>query len=154
MSKPTWPYTLLFWASAIFLGLMVAIILLGGRANFGIQPDTRRISDLQQVTGALELYREKSGHYPIFIGEENWPNLTKTLISAQIGVTRLPQDPVSPRKTYEYSSSPDGQHYVLRAILDDRENLQLKESARGIIFGINCGSKTALDGKGEYCITY
>lgn len=112
--------------------------------------DTRRITDLRKVQGYLEVYYTRYRQYP----SENWTNMESVLVTANIGVRALPDDP-SASKNYNYATDASLQTYVLMATLDDANNAALKESDEvdGSVFGIDCGSGNP-ESPANYCIQF
>jgi len=76
--------------------------------------DAKRKADLEQVRGALEMYRSNStdGKYPA----GNWNNLS-VLTGSPKYIQSLPADPKNPTYIYYYNSS-DGLDYTLAAQLE------------------------------------
>ena len=76
--------------------------------------DAKRKTDLEQIRGALEMYRSNStdGKYPT----GNWSNLS-VLTGSPKYIQSLPTDPKNPTYVYYYSSS-DGLDYTLAAQLE------------------------------------
>ncbi len=115
--------------------------------------DTKRISELQALQVALELYRDDTGHYPnngasgtfagCWKGTANWiPDGTNYDWSTGY-ISKQPQDPADiccwpwgncgtagTPGTYEYWSN--GLHYLLAARLEDTGNINRSE-VTGII---------------------
>jgi len=68
--------------------------------------DAKRLSDVEQIRAALEMYRADCGTYPgtISFGE----SLTSSCTGATITYMQtVPQDPKSPTRSYDYSGSDD-----------------------------------------------
>lgn len=110
--------------------------------------DTRRVGDLKNVQGYMEIYQNKCGHYPGdkdcgIINPSTWADLG-TSLTGIIDSSRFPKDPVS-SDTYSYWT--DGSNYVLGATLQTNSQSILKNSYTGSDFGSSC-DKLAL----KYCI--
>ncbi len=110
--------------------------------------DTRRVGDLKNVQGYLEIYYNRCGHYPGdkdcgAINPSTWTDLG-TSLTGIIDPSRFPKDPVS---SAIYSYWTDGSNYVLGATLQTNSQSILKESYIGSDFGSSC-DKTTL----KYCI--
>lgn len=116
--------------------------------------DTRRVGDLKNIQGYIEIYYNKCGHYP---GDKDcaattptWAEL-KTALTGIIDPSRFPNDPVSSATYYySYSPSPDGSNYVLGAKLQTNSQSILKEGYDGKDgngYGSNCDKTASM-----YCI--
>ena len=131
-------FTLIEVLIVVFIiGLLASVVLVGLGAFRQRGRDARRIADLRSTQNALELYYSKSGVYP---QTSSWAALESELINASIGVNNIPNDPSGGSAVYQYAS--DGQSYVLRADLEDKNNQALKEDSDGAdVLGVNCGSE-------------
>ena len=128
------------------IGLLASMIMVGLSSSRTKGRDARRIADLKEVQNGLEIYYMKFGKYPT--GMADWQDL-KTALS-QTGISQVPSDPTNsdddPTATYHYGyySSQDGQHYVLSAVLEDKNNSILNNDLdNGNFYGINltgCGT--------------
>jgi prepilin-type N-terminal cleavage/methylation domain-containing protein len=129
------------------IGILASALLVslgGARAS---ARDARRISDLKQVQGALELFYSKNGQYP---ADSDWVTLTTAIAGAGIGITKLPQDPQEATgATYTYASNGTLQSYVLRAVLEG-DNPALDNDVDGNPEGENCEDSVA---PFQYCIS-
>ena len=136
------------------IGLLASVVLVGLGSFRSRGRDTRRIADLRATQNGLELYYTKNGKYP---ADENWSELEKTLRTANIGVVKISHDPSSRGSEFEYAydTSDDLQSYVLRAQLEDGQNVALKESYHGevVIPGISIDC-TNTPTKPYYCIQF
>lgn len=148
--------------------IVVAIIgILASVALVGLGPvqrsgrDARRISDLRQTQGAIEIYYNKCGYYPgsvqmdstcnAFQTINTWAALTDTLTGSKIGVTKIPNDPTAGR-SYSYGVASDGSSYVIGARLENLNNNALNDDIDGTVQGVDCGS----GGSGSdnlYCVS-
>jgi type II secretory pathway pseudopilin PulG len=102
--------------------------------------DARRISDLQQIKLALELYRDENGSYP--------PTLEGQYLVEPGYLSTLPTDP-STSASYRYNQIENGAQYHLGAtIYTDMEALQedADYTSQGRSGTINGGDDTACDG--------
>ena len=99
------------------IGILASALLVSFGGARQSARDARRLSDLRQVQAALELYFNKSGNYPLGVMGSSWGSLETTLTTAGIGVTRIPNDPVTGRN-YRYASFNTEQQYILGAGLD------------------------------------
>ena len=124
------------------IGLLSAMVLVGLSGVRAQGRDTRRVADLRNTQNALEIYFNKENAYPT---QADWVSLETELVSADIGVKRIPRDPLSPRYTYEYSASADRLHYVLKATLEGADNSALRDDVDGSVYGLDCADPS-------YCI--
>ncbi len=119
------------------IGILASILLVSLGGARAAARDARRIADLRQVQGALELYYNKCGKYPGNSGAlcdipsgitdpdngndiAGWSQFSQQLILAGIGITAIPVDPTN-SATYRYQydlDTSDGQKYVLGATLE------------------------------------
>jgi len=108
------------------IGLLSSMILVGLQGVRAQGRDTRRVSDMRNMQNALELYFNKNTTYPVGSG---WSVLGTAL--PDVGVKKLSIDPLN-RAPYQYTyvSSPDGLHYVLKAVLEDINSSALKDSLK------------------------
>jgi prepilin-type N-terminal cleavage/methylation domain-containing protein len=138
------------------IGILASVVVIGIGPAQQRARDSRRASDLKQIQTSIELYYNKNGAYPTggTDGEMSWADFTAAIVAANIGVNKLPTDPVS-ANTYEYGAAGNGTTYVLKATLEQvNDNLQ-KTSLRGNpLYGLDCGSgvNTTDDDKKKYCV--
>ena len=92
----------------------------------GIQRDTQRQADLNDLQKALEAYKTKTGAYPKVTGVVQ-TGASADLITAMVPtyMSKLPVDPLKDTYWYEYSS--DGTAYALHAFAEDATNAQAKK---------------------------
>jgi len=130
------------------IGILASALLvsLGGARRAA--RDARRISDLRQVQGALELYFTKTGQYPIVSNWTGTGSLEDVIKNAGIGINTLPH---APTQGPEYAYGSDGTEYVLRAILEQDNQVLDNDVDGGNVFGVSCGD--AQDSALEYCIS-
>jgi len=139
------------------IGLLASMIMVGLSSSRTKGRDARRIADLKEVQNGLEIYYMKSGSYPTNITK--WADFVTALKS--VGITQVPNDPTNPTndttKTYYYSyySTTDGQHYVLGAVLEDKNNSILDNDIDDSVFNgmilTNCGTGGA-GSDAVYCV--
>ena len=141
-------FTLIEVLIVIFIiGLLASVILVGLGAFRQRGRDTRRIADLRSVQNGLELYYSKTGYYP---PPSDWSGVQNELVNAGIGIENIPSDP-DRAHSYEYAS--DGQSYVLKAVLEDKNNSVLREDVDGMQFNsVDCGPASEDDR--FYCIKF
>ncbi|OGY64756.1 MAG: hypothetical protein A3J53_02595 [Candidatus Harrisonbacteria bacterium RIFCSPHIGHO2_02_FULL_40_20] len=129
------------------IGILASIVLVGLGAFRSRGRDTRRIADLREAQGALELYYTKFQQYPSS-GLNSWGTMSQAIINGGVGVNTVSNDPLSPAKTYVYGASSDQQQYVLMATLEEASHPGLKDDVDGTVFGVNCGDAP----QGNYCV--
>lgn len=127
------------------ISILASVFLVGLRGFRGGAYDSRRLGDLQKVQSYLEIYYNKDRRYP---SSSTWSELSSAITTAGIGVTSIPNDPIS-SQTYYYGVSSDRQSYVLGAKISDPDSSLLKESgdADGTVYGVYCGDDQAI-----YCV--
>jgi type II secretion system protein G len=135
------------------IGLLATIVLVSVSSSRQKAKDARRVSDLRQISLALELYAEDNGRlYPDGgdggAGCNDWGAATRPLTAIQqpAYISTLPIDPdmtlalcnvASPPDTcYFYES--DGSDYVLRARLTRSSDRSLVTDIDGTVFGCTC----------------
>jgi len=121
------------------IGVLSSLTLLGLGSFRASGRDVKRVTDLRQITNALELYYAKSGEYPANLDD----------LVAQGIIAKLPEDPISPKTDYEYNKC-DTSGYVVQATLEEYNKKILAESAASAC-GMNCDNSDV--GK-EYCIKF
>jgi prepilin-type N-terminal cleavage/methylation domain-containing protein len=137
------------------IAILASVVLVGLGPTQKQGRDSRRISDLQGVQNALELYYNHCGWYPgaadcgaTYTGDTSYSDMSAALTgTASIGVPQVPVDPtnVSPYQ-YQYGSMAVNS-YTLAAQLEDSSNVVMKSSISGSSNGITgCGTA------GLYCI--
>jgi len=132
------------------IGILASIILVGLGAFRSRGRDTRRLADVRQVQGALELYYSKNGSYPA--GGYTAVKTATEGPTPGLGIAKLPNDP-NPSSNYLYQTN--GQSYVLGAALEDGTNAALNDDIDAIPSGfsgdagLNC-----LDANKQYCVQF
>ncbi len=117
------------------IGILSSVVLASLNSARLKGRDAVRVSDLQQIHLALELYYDSNGHYPII-----WPwavscNSSWSLLqtSLQSYLPSLPVDPVNTScdgpwntgyYTYAYGSPADGSSYDLVGQFENQSNSQ------------------------------
>jgi general secretion pathway protein G len=105
---------------------ILSIIMTIASVSFGTirnrSEDSRRKTDVEEIRSALEQYKSINNKYPT-------PNITITMglpfgqgftDTNHTYMSKMPQDPDFPAKTYYYEST-DGSDYVLRSQLNNPE---------------------------------
>lgn len=118
------------------ISILASVFLVGLRGFRGGAYDSRRIADIQKVQSYLELYYTKYRAYP---NVSDWKSLQTELINANLGITSIPNDPLS-TQTYYFGIAPDKQGYVLGATFSTSDHASLKEPTEidGTVYGVNC----------------
>jgi prepilin-type N-terminal cleavage/methylation domain-containing protein len=125
------------------IAILASVALVSVRGVRSSANDTKRISDLNKVQQQLEVYYTKNGNYPAT--PVNWAGL-----GAALGTT-LSNDTASDR-TYEYGSEAGGQHYTLKATLENKNKiLDDPNEIDGISNGLSCVDEVDATHWG-YCI--
>ena len=107
------------------IGLLASVVLASLTSARLKARDAKRVSDLHQVTLALELYASTNGGYPARGGAAELAEITGALVPNYFAT--LPTDPTNPTggAGYRYcsgSSSAVSQSYTLLAILERTNN--------------------------------
>jgi len=118
------------------IAILASVFLIGLRGFRGSAYDSRRLSDLQKVQSYLELYYNQGRAYP---NASTWDELNTELSGAGLGITSIPNDPLS-SQSYYYGVDDDFQSYVLGAMLSDPSSSLLTETADidESTFGVDC----------------
>ena len=119
------------------IALLASLILVGMGGARAKTRDSRRIADLHNVMNALELYYSSNSQYPQDI--VSWSDLETTLTDAGIGVSRIPNDPLSNTgSNYEYGvDTSNYQDYVLGATLETPD-AALDNDINGSVYNVDC----------------
>ena len=120
------------------IGVLSSLTLLGLGSFRASGRDVKRVTDLRQITNALELYYAKTGNYPATL-----ENLVPSVIA------KLPVDPISPTTDYKYGKCGDS-GYAVQATLEEYNKKILNEGAPANSCGLPCDAAT----KNEYCIKF
>jgi len=127
------------------IGLLASVVLVGLGSFRSRGRDARRVSDLREVQNSLELYYFKNNSYPT---ANSWADLRTALTAAGIGVSIVPNDPLSDSgKTYYYGVSADKQSYTLGTTLEDPNNSALKDDIDGSSNSVSCADPV-------YCVQF
>lgn len=128
------------------IGLLASVVLVGLGSFRSRGRDARRVADLREVQNSLELYYLRNGNYPTV---NNWSDLRSELINEGIGVTIVPNDPLSDSsgQTYSYGYSSDKQGYVLAGTLEDSYSSSLKDDIDSTVYGVDCADPV-------YCVQF
>lgn len=106
--------------------------------------DSRRIADLAQIRGSLELYRSNTGAYPTPGGASGMAfgvgSLTDSLGNTYM--SKIPQD-LRPGQTYYYTAS--GGDYTIGA------ELEIQPQTVCGVAGLDCGTSTDIQAC-NYCV--
>lgn len=127
------------------IGLLASVVLvgLGGFRQRG--RDTRRLADLKSLQNGLELFYTKNNSYPATLPD---------LISAGLGITKLPKDPVT-AVDYTYTNCNSAQNYVLAAKLDAPAGDSVYNDSDANAFnGKACSSNFSCAPGDNYCVSF
>ena len=128
------------------LGILASIVIASMSGSRERARDAARISDLQQLSLTLALYRDARGSYPP--PSSGWlPSSGPNSLVPDF----VPQLPADPRNVgdhvYLYATNPGNTRYVLRAVLEDganRPNNHLSTPPAGV--SMTCSGAT------HYCV--
>jgi len=121
------------------IGVLSSLTLLGLGTFRASGRDVKRVTDLRQITNALELYYAKLGSYPTTA-------LGLSDLTAKGIIDKLPADPGS--NLYEYGACGTN-GYVVKATLEEANQKILAES----YVGGGCDKSCDISKK-EYCIKF
>ncbi len=140
-------FTLIEMLVVVFIiGLLSSVVLVGLGTFRARARDTRRIADLRSVQAMLESYWQKNGEYP---ASSTWTDLKQDLISAAVGVSAVPNDPLV-GSIYFYGISPNRQNYTLGAELEDPNHSALRDDVDNTgsdNYGVDCNDPV-------YCLKF
>jgi prepilin-type N-terminal cleavage/methylation domain-containing protein len=127
------------------IAILASVALVSVRGVRSSANDTKRISDLNKVQQQLEVYYTKNGSYPAT--PANWAALGTAL-----GSTLSNDNDINSGRTYEYAADAGGQHYTLKAQLENTNKiLSDPNELDGTSNGIACDD--AVDANHwNYCI--
>ena len=109
----------------VIIGILTSIVLVGVGGFRERARDAKRVADLRQVQGALEIYYAQNNAYPA----NTWAVMSP-LIAPSI-IPTIPTDPLGGAYTYV---SVGAQHYVLGATLETSGNNVLDDDIDGVVF--------------------
>ena len=132
------------------IGILASVVLVSLNSARSKARDARRISDLHQLSLALENYYDANQAYPATL-----PLLETTYLA------KVPMDPTGTGVyVYTYSAASctgatDGQKYALKAVLENNNaavNSDADNSQCGITAAPSCGTGGTAGNEKEYCI--
>ena len=132
------------------IGILASIVLVGLGAFRTRGRDTRRLADIRQIQGGLELYYSKFGSYPLSV---TFGALQTALQGATIGITKIPDDP-SVGKHYLYKTDSGGTGYVLAATIEDAGNPALNDDIDAVPGTYTTGDTTLTCTDPQYCVQF
>lgn len=113
------------------IAILASVVLIGLGPTQQSGRDARRLSDLHEIQNGLELFYNKCGYYPGTAGPAcanaattGFAQMSTNLVSANIGVNTVPQDPTN-SGTHVYYYATNGvaaSQYVLGAVLENQNN--------------------------------
>ena len=123
------------------IGILATIVLVSLNTARQKARDVRRISDLRQISMALEMYYDDNTDtgYPA----TGWAALDTALETGGY-ISSVPTDPGT--GNYEYGVAADNQRYVLNATLEDVNNAALNNDFPNDVYGVICADP-------EYCLS-
>ena len=130
------------------IGILASVVLVSLNSARGKARDARRISDLHQISLAMENYYDANQAYPA----QDSGNVVPAVLTTPVAyLTTIPKDPPT-GAIYTYNSagcSPANQKYILKATL---ENYQAALASD--IDGTNCTVVCDATGASErdYCV--
>jgi general secretion pathway protein G len=139
------------------IGVLSALILVGLGSFRSRGRDARRIADVKQVQNALEVYYTKNLKYPEVLGGagDRWSELTSLITEGGIGISQLPEDPLSPSQSYDYKDCNNQQGYVIAATLEDADNTALDNDINNDDATTACSFSGTVDCDGSvYCVMF
>jgi general secretion pathway protein G len=95
--------------------------------------DTRRMEQINQIAKALELYNNKTGHFPVStaITVLNGTDIVSTTLTQNDTISQIPIDPMAPTYQIQYQSDTSGGTYVMTFCL---------ETTRIAGYALGCGN--------------
>ncbi len=137
--KSTRGFTLIEMLIVVTIIAVLAAMILVGMGGARVKTrDAKRIGDLHNVQNGLELFFSTEGQYPVAI---TWAALTTELIGADVGVNRVPDDPLSDQHYIYGNNDPSGvpTDYVLGATLEESENIALDDDIDdSSLYSVDC----------------
>jgi prepilin-type N-terminal cleavage/methylation domain-containing protein len=82
--------------------------------------DSKRVSDMREVSKAFELYAVENGRFPIAVetvtitGED----AVSTALESAETISEMPTDPIHPTTSYTYQTDPQGDTYTISFCLE------------------------------------
>lgn len=125
------------------IGILASVVLVSLNSARGKARDARRISDLHQLSLALENYYDAVGSYPAS---------TATLATAYISA--VPVDPQN-ASAYGYNTAnctPANQRYVIKATLENNNPVLASDLDSTQCTSVLCGATPEVAGAYYYCI--
>lgn len=102
------------------IGILMALSIFGLQGARQSARDGRRKADLELIRSGIELYKSDCGGYPsslspggVLVGDDS----SSTCSSSNTYISEVPADPLSPNRSYIYSSP--GTTYEICASLED-----------------------------------
>lgn len=127
------------------IGLLASVVLvgLGGFRSRG--RDARRVQDLRSLQNGLELFYARNNQYP---------DILNNLLTAGIGVTKLPKDPTGTTDYFYSYRTADKQGYILAALLDSSAgDAVFNDSNQEAVVSNYTGSVTSC-APSYYCVSF
>lgn len=149
------------------IGLLAGIVVSSLNSARVRARDSKRISDFRQIQGALELFYDQTGQYPVPSVAGNWSDVWARLANclqsgAECGfapanftsvMNKVPQDPLfvtgATEPTYFYAAGSgigagcNGQQYRLAVFLETSNNSAFQSDVDGSFYQDNNGCRDA-----------
>ncbi len=139
------------------VGLLSSVFLVGLSGFRSRGRDARRLADLKSVQNGLEIYYTRCGRYPggtppasgacPATDVNTWGALKTALIDPSLGITKIPDDPLTGQIYYFAGKIGDGQGYVIGAKLENAGDPSLNTDVDGTVYGIDCNDPV-------YCVQF
>jgi len=133
------------------IGILSATILTGFESSRKRARDSRRITDVDQIALALEMYYTRCRSYPATLAGSAVAQASGSSCAGSPGLplsTYLPTVPNDPTNTgsyvYAYGVAGDGKSYVVAATLE-QGNAAARNGVTGTILTVACGDDSETD---------
>ena len=120
------------------LGLILALSVYGMQEARRASLDSKRKADIEQIRGALEMYKADCGEYPQNLGTTIVGNGDSGCPISNIYLSTVPTDPNYPDRSYYYSQT--SQSYIICAALEQPPSPSMDVAGCGNC-GANCNYK-------------
>lgn len=101
------------------IGMLASVAVVSFRDAQQRAQDAQRLSDVREVTKALELYFTNHAHYPVLTATTTLTGADELsdILSAEDAIPRTPKDPRHPNLSYTYRTNDTGTTYTLQFCL-------------------------------------
>jgi prepilin-type N-terminal cleavage/methylation domain-containing protein len=122
------------------IGILASVVLVSLNSARGKARDARRVSDLHQISLAMENYYDANSAYP---NSADWA----TLKTAMATYMTVPDDPLNTSaNVYTTAACTSAQKYVLKAVLENTGNPAFNNDLDGTVCTLDCA-----DASKYYC---